>query len=544
MIEKGKKTMNEGSKMEVKKHDIKVRTVVFMIFCICAAGAYGIEAMIPASGPGLTLVLLMVIPFVWGLPMALASVELGAARPVEGGFYKWIQEALGEFWGFQAGWWKTLANYIDSSVYVILAGTYFALMTGAGDVQRYAFQVAIIFIFVFINLRGVHESGRISTVIGILILLMFGAITVVGFLNVQYNPFEPFTPPGQDFMTSIGGGIAIGIWMYSGYEAMSAISGEVSNPRVIPKATLIAVPLIAATYILPTAASLASIGQWESWQEGVTDNVVGYGTVLSTYLGHSFWFVAFGVVAILAQCSIYNTWMAAGTRVLFALSDDNLAPKFINKVNKKHGVPYIPVLIMAGVNLILCSFEFTVVLVIEVLLIIATQILLFITMVVMRKKMPDSERPIKVPGSKTFISIFFAIPILVGVIAYLLNGTDYFLGGLVGLLTGPIAYFFFKRKYGGLHKAAPEKNPINRATKMAKGDLYRISLFFVVVCVLAVLGSMFLPWYEGAWGQEYYLETYGADVFAGLLAGIRCFAIGGGIFAVIFWFLAKKMEKE
>ncbi|WP_027399156.1 APC family permease [Anaerovorax odorimutans] len=534
--------MGEDITLEVKKHDVKVSTLVFMIFCICAAGAYGIEAMIPSCGPGLTLVLLMVIPFVWGMPMAFASVELGAARPVEGGFYKWIQEALGEFWGFQAGWWKTIANFIDSSVYVILAGTYFALMTGASDMQRYAFQVIIIFIFVFINLRGVHESGKISTIIGTCILLVFGLITVVGFLNVKMNPFTPFMPPGQDALTSIGAGIAIGIWMYSGYEAMSAISGEVSNPKVIPKATLIAVPLIAATYILPTAASLASIGQWESWQEGITDEVVGYGTVLSTYLEHSIWFIVFGVVAVLAQCSIYNTWMAAGTRVLFALSDDNLAPKFINKVNKKHGVPYIPILIMAAVNLILCSFEFTVVLVIEVLLIIATQILLFITMLVMRKRIPDSERPLKIPGPKLFISIFFTLPIIVGVIAYLLNGTDYFLGGLIGLISGPIAYFIFKRKYGGLYKINPENNPINDTTKMAKGDLYRIAGFFVVVCILALLGSLFLPWYEGSWGPEYYLETYGADIFVSLLNGIKAFAIGGGILAVVFWIIAKKLE--
>lgn len=536
--------MSNENKVVVKKHDVKVRTIVFMIFCICAAGAYGIEAMIPTTGPGLTIALLIVIPFVWGLPMALASVELGAARPIEGGFYKWIQEALGEFWGFQAGWWKTLANYIDSSVYVILAGTYFALMTGAGATEKYLFQVVIIFIIMAINLRGVKESGKLSTVIGILILLMFGLITVVGFMNVQYNPMQPFIPPSQDFLTSIGGGIAVGIWMYSGYEAMSAISGEVSNPKVIPKATLIAVPLIAATYILPTIASLASIGSWESWQEGIDGTVVGYGTVLSTYLGSGLWAVAFGVVAILAQCSIYNTWMTAGTRVLFALSDDQLAPKFILKVNKKHGVPYITVLMMGAVNLVLCSFDFTVVLVIEVLLIIATQILLFISMLVLRRKMPDSERPIKIPGPKGFITIFFSIPVLVGVVAYLLNGTDYFLGGLVGLLTGPIAYYIFKRKYGGLHALNPEKHPINLKTKLANGDIYRIAQFFSIFCVLAVLGSLFLPWYEGAWGAEYYLETYGMDIFSTLLTGIRACAIGGAVLAGVFFFIGKKVERE
>ena len=31
----------------LKKHDIRVSTVVFMIFCLVAAGCYGIEEMIP-----------------------------------------------------------------------------------------------------------------------------------------------------------------------------------------------------------------------------------------------------------------------------------------------------------------------------------------------------------------------------------------------------------------------------------------------------------------------------------------------------------------
>lgn len=535
--------MEEGNNL-VKKHDLKVINIVFMIYCLCAAGAYGIEAMIPASGPGLTLVLLMVIPFVWGLPMALASVELGSARPVEGGFYKWIQEALGEFWGFQAGWWKSIANYIDSSVYVILAGTYFALMTGVGETGKYAFQVAIIALFVIINLRGVQESSKISMAVGFAVLAIFTLITVVGFMNVSQNAFTPFTPPEQGLMLSISGGLAIGIWMYSGYEAMSAVGGEVSNPRIIPKATLIAVPLIAATYILPTVASLSSIGQWENWQEGISGDVVGYGTVLSTYLGHGIWTILFGAIAIMAQCSIYNSWMTAGTRVLFAMSDDNLAPKFIKKVNKKHGVPYIPVLIMAAVNLILCSFEFTVVLVIEVLLIIATQILLFISMLVMRKKMPDSERPIKIPGPKLFITLFFSIPVVVGVLAYLLNGTDYFMGGLIGICTGPIAYFVFKRRYGGLHKSDPKKYPVNRITGLAQGDLYRISYFFLIVCVLSLMGSAFLPWYEGSWGQEYYFETYGADVFGTFLSVIKGFAAAGAALFVVFRVIAKKTEKK
>ena len=158
--------------------------------------------------------------------------------------------------------------------------------------------------------------------------------------------------------------------------------------------------------------------------------------------------------------------------------------------------------------------------------------------------MPDSERPIKIPGPKLFISIFFSVPVIVGVLAYLLNGTDYFMGGLIGICTGPVAYFIFKRKYGGLHKTDPDNHPVNPATGLARGDMYRISYFFLVVCVLAILGSVFLPWYEGSWGPEYYLDTYGADVFGTFLAVIRGFAAGGAVLFVIFRIIAGKTEKR
>ena len=72
-------TQNQNNKVAhvgehgLKKHDLKVSTVVFMIFCLVAAGCYGIEEMIPECGPGLTIVMLCVMPFVWALPFGPVS---------------------------------------------------------------------------------------------------------------------------------------------------------------------------------------------------------------------------------------------------------------------------------------------------------------------------------------------------------------------------------------------------------------------------------------------------------------------------------------
>jgi hypothetical protein len=64
----------------LKQYEMKTSTLVFMIFCLCAAGAYGIEEMIPTAGPGLTLSMLIVLPILWSIPMGLVSAELGGCE--------------------------------------------------------------------------------------------------------------------------------------------------------------------------------------------------------------------------------------------------------------------------------------------------------------------------------------------------------------------------------------------------------------------------------------------------------------------------------
>ena len=79
----------------LKQHKVGVIGIVGMIYAMTAAGAYGIEDMISSSGPGMTIIMLLVLPLVWAFPIALASCELGSAIPDECGFYRWVQRALG-----------------------------------------------------------------------------------------------------------------------------------------------------------------------------------------------------------------------------------------------------------------------------------------------------------------------------------------------------------------------------------------------------------------------------------------------------------------
>lgn len=552
----------QGAKMNtedigLKKHDIKVSTVVFMIFCLCAAGCYGIEEMIPESGPGLTLIMLIVLPFVWSTPLGLVAAELGSARPQEGGYYKWVQEALGEFWGFMAGWWRTISIYIDNTLYVILAGGYLAGEFGLNGTWEFVCKALMIIIFVYINIRGVRDVGIVSTILSILVIVAFGMVAVCGFLNWQANPFLPLTADGEimgaagiefgDWIYYIGMGIAIGMWMYSGYESMSTIAGEVANPQVIPKATLITVPLIMAVYIFPTMGGLAALeGQWEDW--GTEAGTVGYADVVTQYWGAGFG-LFFVIVAVLAQCSIYNTYIASGSRGFFALAEDNLAPPIMIRCDKKHGVPYVSVLSVGIVNLILCMFAFDVVVVIDVFLLVSAYVMIFISAMILRKRIPREQLKFKIPGGYGFLCVICVIPMIIALVAFFINGTDYFIGGMVGIVSGPILYYIWRRMYGGLTKKNPEAFPGNEKTKLAMGDTYRMSFMFLVLGIFGAIGSVWLPWFEGDWWEDeeetihYYTEVYGIEgFFEILLTAILIMTIVSLVLALVFFIVAKKVE--
>jgi len=512
-------------------------TVVFMIFCLCAAGAYGIEEMIPAAGPGMTIWLLIVLPFLWSTPMGLVASELGSAIPEEGGYYKWVQRACGEFWGFQAGWWRTISVYFDNTIYVVLAGSYLASIAHLSPLQEFAFKASVIIFFTYINIRGIKDVGVVSTIISILVMVAFAMVAIVGFANWHTNPFEPFIPPDVTLLQALGGGLAIGMWMYSGYESMSTVAGEIEDPQVIPKATLISVPLIMAVYILPTIGGLASLGQWTEW---ASDGGLSYSDVV-TQVAPTFG-IFFVFVAILAQFSIFNTYIASGSRGFFALAEDNLAPKILVKCSEKRGVPYIAVLSLGIFSLIICMFPFGVIVVIDVMLMMGSYGLIFISACILRFKEGDLHRPFRVPlGNKAFVAMCIP-PLTIAAIALVINGIDYFVGGMIAIVSGPIVYVIFRRRFGGLTVNDPEKHPMNPRTRLAVGDLRRMTWIFAGLTTVGIIGALFLPWYDD---PQSYTETYGVEgLFDILMRIIWLSTITSGLVTVGLGIAARRIEPK
>ncbi|MDR2156302.1 MAG: APC family permease [Clostridiales Family XIII bacterium] len=524
----------------LKEHNISLGSAVMIMYCLVAAGAFGIEEMIPESGPGLTIVMLCALPFLWAGPQALVSAELGSAMPEAGGFYKWVQRGLGEFWGFQACWCRTLSCYLDNTLYIVLAVSYVNFVVPMNGPARYLLGAAFILIFTYINIRGLKEISWVSNVISLTILITFAVISAVGFAHWNYNPFKPMIPEDYSYFAAVGASLSIGMWMYSGYTAMSNLAGEVKDKSVIYKGLLIVLPLTAASYILPTIAGLASVGQWADWS---TTDGVSFGHTLAL-LG-SWGIPAFMIVATLSNLSIFNTQMIAVTRGFYAMSEDGLAPKSISRLSRKFHTPYIGILSMAAFSLIFIRLDFKILVTVDVMLLMVDYVLVFLSAARLRYTEPDMPRPFRIPFGKRGVTVLVAPGVAIALFALFLNGSDYFLGGMVGLVSSPIMYVIWRKIYGGMSKKQPEKFPNNPRTGLAEGDLHRTSAIFLLFGVLGLIGAFaFFPWYEADWG-DYYIETYGgADPFSVIILAIKCLSAAYLIAGLVLKRAAGKIDPK
>ncbi|MGI9315387.1 MAG: APC family permease [Luminiphilus sp.] len=456
-------TSPDGADNTVKRTRVPLFSAFFMIYIFVSGGSFGIEEMVSSSGPGLTLILLLAFPFIWALPMALIASELGSAMPHSGGFYVWTRRGLGQFWGFQAAWWWSLALLVDTSLYIVLSATYLQHQIGFSDTLYYLICWSIIALFTTINLMGIRVVAIGSSLFAILIISPILVLAFVGIANWQFNPFIPITPPDTDLLGTDGAlilGLSVGLWMYSGYESMSTLAGEIEEPqRIIPKALMLALPFVALMYLLPTAASIASFGHWELFSVdsgGGKVSFVDIGRALGgSALGH-----ALLASAVLGNLALYLDYMASGARPIQSLARDGLLPPMLASTSSRFGTPVMAILLIAGVNAILVIGPFQSLVIIDVLLMVSSYALIFIAAVRLRITEPDLVRPFKIPGGKIAMILLVLPPMALIVLMVTITLGDhslmlwdhdrfsllgveigwYGLAGLVAILSGPLLY--------------------------------------------------------------------------------------------------------
>jgi amino acid transporter len=412
-----------------------------LMYASACGGPYGMEDFVPKVGPGLFMLLLVVTPWLWGLPTAFATAELSTRRSVAGGYYRWAREYLGEFWGYQEGMWNLLSSFLDNALYpVLFASAIGHLVPGFSPLQQWLTAVAFIGCHTYLNYRGIQIAGASAVALNLFLIAPLAWLVVAAAGEIRFNPFLPLAAPGVDLAGGFGSCLALAMWLYSGYYEVSAAAEEIENPaRNIPLALLILSPLVIASYALPTLAGLASVGGWQTWESGQF-TTMGH-ELGGPGLGH--WLFLGGAASYSVIFLAYLLWWS---RLVWAMSADGHLPAFLQKLHPRYGTPHRVLGLYAAIYALMAAFPFEDLLVADIWLAGASNLVLQASLVKSRSKVPNDAPGFRIPGGRVGLWLNVLLPGATWLLLLVFTARDHLLLGVAALLFGPILYFLTRRR--------------------------------------------------------------------------------------------------
>ncbi len=446
-------------------------------FAVCG-GDYGIEDAVGAAGPAWTLLGLLVVPWLWSLPIALMTAELGSMIPDVGGPVVWVERAFGPLVAHLNAIVHLVANFFDNALYPVMFADYLREFHPALRLEglgRYLLSSSMLGAITVLNLVGVDAVAEVSTLFTALVISPFAALVLVGLPSLDPSAWL-IGPPALAQAAAhaaaaaaeaanataanataanatagaggAGGGgwltggvrwgtfVSVLLWNTSGYDSVGALAGEVENPgRDFPRAMVASIVLISLVYLLPVAVgvSLDERASLAGWTDGT------FARVASEHVGSwlARWIALGGAISALG---LLNSLLCAAARIVVSAAEIGALPRVLASVHAPSGTPRIATLSLSLGLLLVLSLPFRQLVEISMLFYGATTALEFLALLRLRALEPATPRPYRLPlADGAQLGAFCLAPlVLCALLIVLADRTSllFFVGSLVlGLAT-------------------------------------------------------------------------------------------------------------
>lgn len=324
------------------------------LFMVTAGCSLQWTATAAAAGPSSLVIWIFGVIGMF-VPISLSVVFLSAAFPEEGGLCAWTQRAFGPFAGFMTGWtyWSGTLAFLPSILY-FAAGS--ALLATPGNAVTgspayfIGFSIVAVLMGAVLNVRGLsmakwlNAAGAAARWIGIALLIALALITWWRFgsaTRIDRHTIVPsFRLTDVIFWTALA-------FAFTGPEAASFMDSEIREPRkTIPQALALAAPMIAAVYIVGTAAILVAIPpERAAGVYGAIDAI----RAAAGRLGLSWLIFVGGACVVIDRIGSMCLWIGALARLPTSVGVDRYLPERFTRLHPKYGTPAFAIWIQAVV---------------------------------------------------------------------------------------------------------------------------------------------------------------------------------------------------
>ena len=416
------------------------------------------------------------------LLFTMSMAEVAAMLPEEGGSYSFMKHMYGDFMAYLYGWaCFAVINCAGTAGIAFIFSEYLSslipLPSFSPEVERsfsiplpvigrlfplehFGVKICTVLLLTglsIVNYRSTRAGGRLQVISTVAKVLAIFLLTLGIFFSGRgeaahlFASSEVIRPGGWALVIAMAAAINGSLQAYDGSSALLNVTGEIRDPaRNIPRSLILSLWICIAVYLLVNAGMLYAMG---------IDDMAGSRLVASDAAAHAFGPAGVSLVALLICLSVFGTTNAnvlSPPRMTFAMGRNGHFFRAAGRIHPRFHTPGRAIIIHLFM-MILMVFTGSFFMLTDMYIFIVWFFNLFLLagLFILRRKMPERERPYRVWGYP-----WMPMLILAGNLAYLVlivygdvkaygEGRMQVMNSVAGLALTALGipfYFFFGRK--------------------------------------------------------------------------------------------------
>ena len=421
---------------------------------------------------------LFILIWIAGLLITLlacfALAELGAMFPHAGGQYVYLREAYGELVAFLYGWMiftvgvsgtiaalgAGFAQYLGSA-FPSLAADQPLIQFGNWALSRgHIVSIASILALTSFNVFGVRCGAILQNIATWTKFAAIGAFVIFG-VAVGHGSWGHYksslsAQTGSDsLITGIGVALIAVFWAYDGWVYITWVAGEVKDPqRNIPRALILGISLVGAIYIAINAVYLYALpmaGIAAETAVAQSAAVVLFSASAARWLSLTIAISCFGAMAVA---------ILTGARVYYAMAADGIFFKALARVHPRWRTPAFSLALQAiWSSLLALSGGYNQLFTYVMLMMVLSYVLTVIAVFVLRRRMPEHERPYRCAGYPWGPALYLVLAGIWGLNAVVQRPRETLAGVGIVLIGIPFYLYWRSQKRKEAHSAVSSVAP-------------------------------------------------------------------------------------
>lgn len=345
-----------GSGVGLKAGQLRVRHIWALGVGIVVCGQYfGWNLGLKGNGPVAMLIASLVVCLLF-LAWVLTLSELAVAMPRAGGPLDYGRRAGGRWLGFLMGWSMFLECLFGGVATALAAGKYVAFLIAPDAPDPHVavgVGLSVVFVFFWLQARGVKEQARALTVMTWLGLAGLAIFWVAALTNFSWGRVwaEPPIPTGKGWAAVLDA-IPFALWWLIIIEAAALAAEESHEPtRTIPRGLTLSILTVIVLVVVTIVTACGALPFQEIAEKGGKAVDYPLAEVVRQIPAGAFPLLVygFGVAALFGLLASYHGLLFGSSRQLFALGRSGYLPAAWGAVNANR---HTPVTALAGCSLV------------------------------------------------------------------------------------------------------------------------------------------------------------------------------------------------